>query len=165
MTVNLKKSTVTTLLLGFTLCIPAQMALSRSMDRTKVPVKKAIDLTVRKMSAVKKGSSGGNDRVKITVQVMASAASSVPGRVCSGPFKVKVSKFTGSRWTDVGIGGVADLCVGNAVAASTKNLTFTDLVPGSTVGAVKYRAEVDFDNRVPEANEGNNIGGTRYMGH
>jgi hypothetical protein len=86
-------------------------------------------------------------------------------KVCSGPFKVKVSKDMGGRWADIGIGGVANLCVGNGVSAATKTLTFTDLVPVNMRGARKYRAEADFDNRVSESNERNNIGGTRYISH
>jgi hypothetical protein len=164
MTINLKKSTVTTLILGLALCIPAQMTLARQAEkRGKIAPIKSIDLKVKQMSAVKAGSTGGNDRVKITVQVMAGTRMLTGNKICSGPFKVKVSKNLGGRWADIGIGGVANLCVGKNVAASTKTLTFSDLVPGNFRGARKYRAEVDFDNRVSEANEGNNIGGTRYI--
>ena len=165
MIINRKNTIMTALILGLALCIPVGTILARpaSPGSGKIIPLKPLDLKVRQMNAAKDGSAGGSDRVKITVQVMAGTRMLTGNKICSGPFKVKVSKDMGGRWVDIGIGGVANLCVGKKVAASTKTLTFSDLVPASFRGARKYRAEVDFDHRVPEANEGNNIGGTRYI--
>ena len=164
MIINRKKSIMTALILGLALSIPVGTTLARPaspINKKSIPLF-PLDLKVGRMNAAKDGSAGGNDRVKITVQVVATT-SRPAGIHCTGPFKVKVSKDMGGRWVDIGIGGVADLCVGKKVAAATQTLIFSDLVPANFRGARKYRAEVDFDNRVREANEGNNFGGTRYI--
>lgn len=158
---TLQKATVALMVLGMTLLVPVKMTLAKkapSRDKVKIV---NLDLSVKKMKAEKIGASGGNDRVKIIVKVM--AAGSSPTKICSGPFKVKVSKDVGGRWTDLAVGGVANLCIGGVTAAKLQELTFIDNVPSDLGGAQKYRAVVDFDNRVTERNEGNNIGGTRYI--
>ena len=123
-----------------------------------------VDLQVQKMSADKVGTAGPNDRVRITVAVIATTKSM--SRVCTGPFKVKVSKDQGGTWKFLAHGGVSNICVGGPSAGAVQTLTFTDTVPSNLRGAQKYRAEVDYDGRVAETNERNNIGGTRYIpGH
>ncbi len=123
-----------------------------------------LDLKVHKMRADKIGTAGSNDRVRITVSVIATTKSMA--KVCTGPFKVKLSKDQGGTWRYLAHGGISNICVGGPSAGAIQTLTFTDTVPSNLRGAQKYRAEVDYDGRVAETNERNNIGGTRYIpGH
>lgn len=134
---------------------------SSAPERNAIKVTKKLDLRVQKMEAVKIGTVGTSDKVRITVSVI--ATTNRMNRVCTGPFKVKVSKDQGGTWRYLAQGGVSNLCVGGPSIGAIKKLTFTDTVPSDMHGAQKYRAEVDYDNRVVETNESNNIGGTRYM--
>ncbi len=135
---------------------------SSAPERKVIKVTKKLDLRVYKMEAAMIGTGGGIDRVGITVSVIATTPNRM-NRVCSGPFKVKVSKEQGGTWRYLAQGGISNLCVGGSSVGAIKKLTFTDTVPRDLHGAQKYRAEVDYDNRVAETNESNNIGGTRYQ--
>lgn len=125
-----------------------------------VKITKKLDLSVYKMEAVKIGTVGNNHKVRITVSVI--ATTNRMNRVCTGPFKVKLSKKQGGTWRYLAQGGISNLCVGGSSTGAVKKLSFTDTVPSNLDGTQKYQAEVDYDNRVAETNESNNIGGTFY---
>ena len=127
-------------------------------------ITKKLDLKVYEMKAEKIGTVGHRDRVRITVSVIATTDRMT--KVCTGPFKVKLSKDSGGAWRYLAHAGISNICVGGSSVGVIKKLTFTDTVPSNLPRAQKYRAVVDYDDRVEEMNESNNIGGTRYIpGH
>jgi len=131
--------------------------------RGEAAVKIKIDLSSGGMNATKTGVAGSNDRVRITMAVRASAPTHA--RVCSGPFKVKLEKESAAgAWVFVRHAGVANLCVNPAVRTlPMTKVSFDDQVPSNLHGAQKYRAVIDYTGMVAEANEGNNVDGTRYI--
>ncbi len=136
------------------------IATAKQANTLRMKIK--IDLSSAGVKATKTGVSGGNDLVEIKAVVLASANTS--GKLCSGPFKVKLEKLTGGAWVFYQHSGVTDICASKTMRKiQTKTVKFNDRVPSNLAGAQKYRVVIDYTNMVDEMNETNNIDGTRYI--
>jgi hypothetical protein len=130
---------------------------------TRLMIKIDLSIPTNGMKVTKTGVDGTDHQVRIDVTVRATSIGKT--KVCSGPFKVKVESTedpTTDSWTLVGTAGIANMCVGGALAKiPSEKRWFDDTVPAGELR--KYRATVDFLDQVDEANETNNVESAGYV--